>query len=94
MHICFSCKRELTLSGKPGRGEVCPACGADIKVCLNCRFYDEFANQQCREPNTEWVKEKDRGNFCEYFEFRQYEGAKGPSQKEEVEAMWREVFKK
>ena len=71
MKRCFSCGKELGhIEGKPGRAEECPFCGADLRVCLNCRFYDEGASNECREPLAERVTEKDRANFCEYFEFR------------------------
>jgi len=57
------------LNGQPGRGEVCMKCRADLRVCLNCAFYDPRAAQQCTERRAEPVLEKEVGNFCEYFEF-------------------------
>jgi hypothetical protein len=57
------------LDGQPGRGEVCMKCRADLRVCLNCSFYDRNAAHQCRERRAEPVLEKDAGNFCEYFDF-------------------------
>jgi len=44
-------------------------CRADLRVCLNCAFYDPRVAQQCRERRAEPVLEKDAGNFCEYFDF-------------------------
>jgi hypothetical protein len=44
-------------------------CRADLRVCLNCQFYDRNVAQQCRERRAEPVLEKEVGNFCEYFEF-------------------------
>lgn len=44
-------------------------CRADLRVCLNCTFYDRNVAQQCRERRAEPVLEKDIGNFCEYFDF-------------------------
>jgi hypothetical protein len=44
-------------------------CRADLRVCLNCVSYDARVAQQCRERRAEPVLEKDKGNFCEYFEF-------------------------
>jgi len=44
-------------------------CRADLRVCLNCAFYDPRVAQQCRERRAEPVLEKHVGNFCEYFEF-------------------------
>ncbi|MEE8184853.1 MAG: hypothetical protein V3T96_00430 [Thermodesulfobacteriota bacterium] len=69
MKCCFSCKKELDIRERPGRGDTCPFCGSDLKVCLNCRFYNENAYNQCTEPQAERVLEKERANYCEYFEF-------------------------
>ena len=44
-------------------------CRADLRVCLNCQSYDRSVAQQCRERRAEPVLEKDKGNFCEYFDF-------------------------
>lgn len=44
-------------------------CRSDLRVCLNCAFYDPRVAQQCRERRAEPVLEKNVGNFCEYFEF-------------------------
>ncbi len=44
-------------------------CRADLRVCLNCVFYDPRVAQQCRERRAEPVLDKDAGNFCEYFDF-------------------------
>jgi hypothetical protein len=27
-------------------------------------------NNQCREPQAEWCPDKEKANFCEFFEFR------------------------
>ncbi|MEE8574752.1 MAG: hypothetical protein V3T30_04995 [Thermodesulfobacteriota bacterium] len=69
MKKCFSCKKELNIEGTPARADTCPACTADIKVCLNCGFYDANAYNECHEPQAERVTIKDRSNFCDYFKF-------------------------
>jgi hypothetical protein len=66
---CHNCGEPWTLSGNPGRGEICMKCRADLRVCLNCQYYDPCVAQQCRERRAEPVLEKAVGNFCEYFEF-------------------------
>ena len=67
---CRKCRNELDLNGTVGRRDTCPRCGADLRVCLNCRFHDPGAYNQCHEPQAERVVDKDRSNFCEYFVFR------------------------
>jgi len=69
--ICHRCRKNLTLTDHVGRREMCAFCGADLHVCLNCRFYDPVAYNACREPQAERVLDKDRSNFCDYFDFRQ-----------------------
>jgi len=80
MNICFRCGKEVTVEGKPGRKDVCPSCGADLRCCRNCGFYDPGAYNQCREPQAWRVLEKDRSNFCDYFRFR--ESSSGRVQKD------------
>lgn len=69
MKICRKCRNELEITGTVGRRETCPHCGADLRVCLNCRLHDPGAYNQCHEPQAERVVDKDRSNFCEYFVF-------------------------
>jgi len=64
---CFNCQNTWEYEGPLPRGEECPSCHSDAKVCLNCHFYDPQAYRECREPQAGWVKEKDRSNFCSYF---------------------------
>lgn len=90
MANCFHCKKELDASQRPGRGESCPKCGSDVKVCLNCRFYDRGAYNQCREPSAERVVDKDRANFCEFFEF--WTGSQATDNEDPLKKL-RELFK-
>lgn len=60
----------MEINARPGRGESCPHCLADLKVCLNCRFYSESTYNGCSEPSADRVLQKDKANYCEYFEFR------------------------
>jgi hypothetical protein len=66
--ICYNCKAETAVEGKPGRQQLCPRCGSYMHCCRNCRFFDPLAYHGCREPQAEWVKEKEMGNYCDYFE--------------------------
>ena len=49
---------------------MCTGCGADVRCCLNCGFYDVNSADACREPQAELVQHKDRANFCEFFALR------------------------
>jgi len=70
MRVCHHCGKELTLLSGIQRTDSCPFCISDLKCCLNCRFYDRGVSHECREPQADWVVEKARANFCEFFEFR------------------------
>ncbi len=93
MKVCFRCKKEVDADGTIGRRDTCPFCGADLHCCLNCRFYDLAAYNQCREPQAERVLEKDRSNFCDYFRFREsvHDAPEtgGGSAKEKLEALFK-----
>ncbi|MBI2711559.1 MAG: hypothetical protein HYX41_01675 [Bdellovibrio sp.] len=63
---CWSCTRGLTAL-EYGRGDSCPTCGRDTRVCKGCFFYDPKYNNECRENQADRVVEKERSNFCDYF---------------------------
>jgi hypothetical protein len=69
MKTCHACHKELSEDLKAGRKDECPSCGADLRCCLNCEFYDRAVAKQCRETITELVREKEKANFCDYFVF-------------------------
>jgi hypothetical protein len=77
--------------GRIYRNTLCPHCGADAKVCLNCKFYDSSAHWQCRETIPEEVKDKDRANFCDYFVLNPAAGA-GRGKTEEKQQQARQSF--
>ena len=64
---CHKCRHVWTFEPPLERRAECPKCHEDAHACLNCRFYDPGAHHECREEQAEWVKEKDRSNFCSYF---------------------------
>lgn len=94
MKLCFSCKKELKITERPGRNDACPFCGSDLKVCMNCRFYDKGTYNNCRESRAERVVEKDRANFCDYFEFRDSQGDAKRDSAEEARKRLDELFGK
>ena len=69
MPVCYFCGREVSLEGKVFRKDACPSCGRDLHACVQCRFFDSAAHNQCHEPQAERVVEKEKSNFCGYFEF-------------------------
>lgn len=69
MAFCYFCGKEIMLEGKVFRKDTCPSCGRDLHACVQCRFYDSGAHNQCHEPQADRVVEKEKSNFCGYFEF-------------------------
>lgn len=67
MARCFSCGHQFELPMEVFRSTRCPSCGADVRVCKNCTFYEPGAHWDCRETIPEAVRDKDRANFCGYF---------------------------
>lgn len=78
MNLCYRCGREVQLTSGLQRTDSCRGCRSDLKCCLNCRFHDPGANNQCREPQAEWCPEKEKANFCEFFEFREVSALSQP----------------
>jgi len=70
MHACHFCSAPVENPREVFRSSTCSACGKDLKICLNCRFYSRGAHWDCTESIDEPVREKDRANFCTFFSFR------------------------
>jgi hypothetical protein len=68
---CFKCQTDLSFRDFVPFKECCPKCNSDVHCCLNCKFYDTAAYNSCREPQADRVLDKDRANFCDYFQIRQ-----------------------
>ena len=68
MSACFFCGASLDPKMRIVRDTACPQCGRDLHACVQCRHYDPNAHNQCREPQAEWVTDRERRNFCDYFQ--------------------------
>lgn len=88
---CYFCGAELELADKIFRKDICPNCGKDLHSCVQCRFYDPKAYNQCSEPMAERVVEKEKANLCAYFEFvgRKEKDQGGSEAKEKLEDLFR-----
>jgi len=68
---CHKCKKKLDLPNKKiGFKETCFFCEVDLHVCKNCRFYLIGKPNDCLVPNTEYVSDREKNNFCEEFSFK------------------------
>ena len=66
---CWKCGESVQLSsgGRVSSRDTCPRCNADLHSCRNCTFYDPGKNNQCSEPQAEWVRDKEAANYCDYY---------------------------
>jgi hypothetical protein len=87
---CFSCSHSWSYVPPISRKDECPKCHRDSKICLNCKLHDRGAHHECREDQAEWVKDKEKGNFCDFFESRQSTAASGEedSAKSKLDALF------
>lgn len=93
--FCFRCKTRNDIQERVGRKDTCAQCDADLHCCFNCRHYNPGAHNQCKESQAEWVKEKDRANYCDYFEPRRgTPGGEGSSRTQDARARFEDLFKK
>jgi hypothetical protein len=65
---CYRCSHDIR--GDLGRQDSCPSCGFDTRVCRNCRHYERTANNECREEQAGRQVDKEKANFCEWFQPR------------------------
>ena len=82
MH-CSACNAETSLSAgeRIGFRDDCSRCGSDLHICKNCVHHDTTAYNECREPNSERVSDRERANRCDYFSPSEREGGSDDSQK-------------
>jgi hypothetical protein len=61
---------------------------------MNCLYYDESSPYKCSESAADWVPDKEKANFCEYFEYLQPEILKKDMEVDSSRAYWETLWKK
>lgn len=80
---CYKCNSELNLpNNKIGFRQTCPNCLVDLHVCKNCRHYMVGKPNDCNVPNTEFVSDREKNNFCEDFEIKVFSKEEKKSKKD------------
>ncbi len=93
--ICHGCGKSVPITDKVFRGDLCPGCGRPLHACLNCVFHDLGAHNECREPQAEWVPDRAKANFCDYFRPRDSAGpGRGEGRSEQARKKLDDLFKK
>ena len=87
--VCFHCSQPLSLEAGASVAfrEVCAHCSADVHTCRNCEFFDEGAHHECREPQAEWIHDKERANRCDYFRLGSAARAEQAKKSESIAAL-------
>lgn len=67
---CYKCQLEHELPAIISRQETCYKCHADLRCCKMCIHYDPRVYNDCRESQAERIVEKEKANFCSYFEIK------------------------
>ncbi len=66
---CWKCGTPLQGLILPmSRREECGSCGADQHVCKLCKHYQASMADACTEDRAEAVTDKEKANFCDYFD--------------------------
>lgn len=66
--VCRSCSRRSDFDGPIPRRATCPGCGVDLRCCRHCRHWDVDAYNECSEPSSDRVLDKEAANFCDWFQ--------------------------
>ncbi len=65
---CWKCGAELTGIILPfSRLEECSRCSSDLHVCKGCKNYSTSLTSACNEDRADFVSEKEKANFCDFF---------------------------
>lgn len=65
---CWKCGEKLKQLLLPfSRYEECSYCKADLHACIACKHYDSSVADACREDRADFILEKEKANFCDYF---------------------------
>ncbi|MGB7977736.1 MAG: hypothetical protein WCF19_01090 [Chlamydiales bacterium] len=68
---CWKCKKQVgDTPVKIAFRAVCPHCGIDLHTCTNCRYYTPGKPNDCAVPGTDYVRDREAGNFCEEFKVK------------------------
>ena len=70
IHRCHKCNETLEFEVKIGRRDMCPNCYAYLHCCRNCQFWDPSVHNECTENRSEFIRDREEGNFCLYFTFK------------------------
>jgi hypothetical protein len=68
--MCWNCGEPTGIIDKVSRADACVKCLADLRCCRGCRHFDPTRRFQCREPIETNIPNKEKANFCDFFQMR------------------------
>jgi hypothetical protein len=96
MYFCYACGKKLIIKEFIDRESICRYCQSYIHCCYNCKFYNLGVPDQCSESQADFVSDKSKANFCEYFALKEMDSP--PINHDEdvrkVKAKLNDLFKK
>ena len=91
--MCWNCGRPTGITTKVMRSDSCVDCLADLRCCRGCRHFDPTRRGQCRESISRTIPNKDKANFCDFFQVRQvYKTAGGLKSRTDDKDSRRDAF--
>ena len=96
MKACHVCGTEWTEPDAPGFSAECEKCAAWLHCCRNCKFHSPGAHNDCRETQSDPVRDNEGKNHCEYFVLadRESGGSDDASRAAQARAKLDELFHK
>jgi len=68
--LCWNCGEPTGIRDKVSRADACVKCMADLRCCRGCRHFDPTRRFQCKEPIETGIPNKEKANFCDFFQMR------------------------
>jgi hypothetical protein len=91
---CYRCHAAIQFDGKIGRRDSCQSCGVSLHACKFCLFYDPKSYNECRETSADRVVDKEKENYCDYFQMStQSKNPTGDQAKEQAKKKLDDLFK-
>ncbi|WP_026375460.1 hypothetical protein [Aestuariibacter salexigens] len=90
---CWQCGATLNDILLPlSRREICTSCHTDLHSCRMCQHFCDDGRGSCNEDRAEWVSDRERANFCDYFTPSQKVRPSGQDKSAEAKAKLAELF--
>lgn len=94
MGVCVVCGTLVDPEPPVSRRDYCQKCKSDLHACRQCYWYDVRVAKQCREPMAEWIADKEKANFCDYFKLNDKTSEVGDDKASSSREALERLFKK